>query len=139
MNHLTKIVAIVSIALGVFGVEQRFEETPSLYQEVSSGEDVRLRCRVKDKRGQCIWQKDRKPVGIHPDKYEWAGNREGDCSLLVRRASLDFDDGLWECQVTPGDFARQDALTSLPSRLLVRGIPYIYCEPHSDSNSNFQF
>lgn len=103
------------------GVEQRFEETPALYQEVSSGEDVRLRCRVKDKRGQCIWQKDRKPVGIHPDKYEWAGNREGDCSLLVRKASLDFDDGLWECQVTPGDFARQDALTSLPARLLVRG------------------
>ncbi|XP_012260792.1 hemicentin-2-like [Athalia rosae] len=110
-------------AFGVFGAEQRFEETPALYQEVSSGDDVRLRCRVKDKRGQCIWQKDRKPVGIHPDKYEWAGNREGDCSLLIRRASLDFDDGLWECQVTPGDFARQDALTSLPSRLLVRVSP----------------
>ncbi|KAJ8679689.1 hypothetical protein QAD02_015476 [Eretmocerus hayati] len=104
--------------------EQRFAETPSAYQEVSQGEDVRLRCRVHDKRGQCIWQKDRRPVGIHPDKYEWAGGGlNGDCSLIVKRASLEFDDGLWECQVTPGDFTRQDALTSAPARLLVRVKP----------------
>ncbi|XP_031845808.2 irregular chiasm C-roughest protein [Nomia melanderi] len=103
--------------------EQRFAETPALYQEVSSGDDVQLRCRVQDKRGQCIWQKDRKPVGLHPDKYEWAGGRGSDCTLLIRRASLDFDDGSWECQVTSGDFTRQDALTSLPSRLLVRVKP----------------
>lgn len=101
--------------------EQRFIETPPLYQEVSSGDDVQLRCRVQDKRGECIWQKDRKPVGMHPDKYEWVRGRGSDCTLLIRRASLDFDDGLWECQVTPGDFTRQDALTSLHSRLLVRG------------------
>ena len=106
--------------LGTNG-EQRFVETPAVYQEVSSGDDVQLRCTVQDKRGQCIWQKDRKPVGMHPDKYEWVGGRDSDCSLLIRRASLDFDDGFWECQVTPGDFARQDALTSLPARLLVRG------------------
>ena len=106
--------------LGVNG-EQRFVETPESYQEVSSGDDVQLRCKVQDKRGQCIWQKDRKPVGMHPDKYEWIGGRDSDCSLLIRRASLDFDDGTWECQVTPGDFTRQDALTSYPARLLVRG------------------
>ncbi|XP_017893195.1 hemicentin-1-like [Ceratina calcarata] len=103
--------------------EQRFAETPALYQEVSSGDDVQLRCRVQDKRGQCIWQKDRKPVGMHPDKYEWVSGRGSDCTLLIRRASLDFDDGYWECQVTSGDFTRQDALTSLPSRLLVRVKP----------------
>ncbi|KZC07979.1 PREDICTED: hemicentin-2-like [Dufourea novaeangliae] len=103
--------------------EQRFTETPALYQEVSSGDDVQVRCRVQDKRGQCIWQKDRKPVGMHPDKYEWASGRGSDCTLLIRRASLDFDDGYWECQVTSGDFTRQDALTSLPSRLLVRVKP----------------
>ncbi|KAG7206458.1 hypothetical protein KM043_003809 [Ampulex compressa] len=103
--------------------EQRFAETPAIYQEVSSGDDVQLRCRVQDKRGQCIWQKDRKPLGMHPDKYEWASGRGSDCTLLIRRASLDFDDGFWECQVTSGDFTRQDALTSLPSRLLVRVKP----------------
>lgn len=101
--------------------EQRFVETPSIYQEASSGDDVQLHCKVQDKRGQCIWQKDRKPVGMYPDKYEWANSRNNDCTLLIRRVSLDFDDGFWECQVTSGDFTRQDALTSLPSRLLVRG------------------
>lgn len=101
--------------------EQRFVETPTRYQEVLTGEDVQLRCKVQDKRGQCIWQKDRKPVGMHPDKYEWVGGRDSDCSLLIRRASLDFDDGFWECQVTSGDYTRQDSLTSLPARLLVKG------------------
>ncbi|XP_078037103.1 synaptogenesis protein syg-1 [Augochlora pura] len=111
------------LTIGLTRGEQRFAETPALYQEVSSGDDVQLRCRVQDKRGQCIWQKDRKPVGMHPDKYEWASGRGSDCTLLIRRASLDFDDGYWECQVTSGDFTRQDALTSLPSRLLVRVKP----------------
>lgn len=111
------IVADLYFCLG----QQRFSETPPIYHEVSTGEDVKLRCKVLDKRGQCIWQKDRKPVGMHPEKYEWAGDRDTDCTLLIRRASLDFDDGFWECQVTSGDFTRQDALTSLPSRLLVRG------------------
>lgn len=111
---------IITLSRRCFG-EQRFSQTPLSYQEVSSGEDVKLQCKVLDKRGQCIWQKDRKPIGMHPDKYEWAGSRDNDCTLLIRRASLDFDDGFWECQVTPGDFTRQDALTSLASRVLVRG------------------
>jgi hypothetical protein len=118
--HLSIFLLVVAHVSCIVG-EQRFIETPPLYQEVSSGDDVQLRCRVQDKRGECIWQKDRKPVGMHPDKYEWVRGRGSDCSLLIRRASLDFDDGFWECQVTPGDFTRQDALTSLNSRLLVRG------------------
>lgn len=105
--------------------EQRFLEVPLAYQEVGTGEDIQLACKVHDKKGTCIWQKDRKPVGLHQEKYEWARGsnslHDSDCSLLIRRASLEFDDGFWECQVTPGDFTRQDALTSLPARLLVRG------------------
>ncbi|KAL6254590.1 hypothetical protein P5V15_014642 [Pogonomyrmex californicus] len=103
--------------------EQRFIEKPPLYQEVSTNDDVQLRCIVQDKAGQCIWQKDRRPVGMHPDKYEWANNRGGDCTLLIRRANLYFDDGFWECQVTSSDFTRQDALSSEQSRLLVRVKP----------------
>ncbi|XP_066590101.1 irregular chiasm C-roughest protein-like [Prorops nasuta] len=118
------VLCIILLVVGGGRGEQRFSETPPEHQEVSSGDDLQLRCRVQDKRGHCIWQKDRKPVGMHPDKYEWAAShRENDCTLLIRRASLDFDDGFWECQVTPGDFTRQDALTSLPSRLLVRVKP----------------
>lgn len=66
------------------------------------------------------------PVGIYPKKYEWAAHLHsshlnGDCSLWVRSATLEFDDGVWECQVTASDFTAQDALTSKPVRLVVRG------------------
>lgn len=62
------------------------------------------------------------PVGMYLHKYEWSGSHEaGDCSLLIRVAQLEFDDGFWECQVTASDFTTQDALTSQPVRLVVRG------------------
>lgn len=62
------------------------------------------------------------PVGMYKDKYEWAGSQElGDCSIWIRSAQLQFDDGIWECQVTASDFHTQDALTSHPVRLVVRG------------------
>jgi hypothetical protein len=55
-------------------------------------------------------------------KYEWAGNPDvGDCSIRVLNAALEYDDGEWECQVTASDFAAQDALTSRPVKLVVRG------------------
>lgn len=71
-------------------------------------------------------------MGIYPKKYEWAGTTYsglsplpahigGDCSLWVRAATIDFDDGAWECQVTASDFTTQDALTSQPVQLVVRG------------------
>ncbi|XP_063709478.1 hemicentin-2 isoform X2 [Culicoides brevitarsis] len=109
---------------------QRFSEQPR-YTEVNPGEDALLTCKVIEKRGVCSWQKDNKPVGIYPKKYEWASSSMGmhaphpggDCSLWVRSATLDFDDGIWECQVTASDFTTQDALTSQPVRLVVRVAP----------------
>lgn len=118
--------------------EQKFLEKPQPYQEVSSGDDVRLRCVVQDKGGECIWQKDQRPVGMHPDKYEWTSGRGGgDCTLLIKRANLLFDDGFWECQVTSSDFTRQDALSSDQSRLLVRGKNPIYFRPLSARRYTF--
>lgn len=62
-------------------------------------------------------------MGMYPHKYEWASaNQEnGDCSIWIKAAQLEFDDGNWECQVTASDFHTQDALTSHPVRLVVRG------------------
>ena len=38
-------------------------------------------------------------------KYEWAGDRgSGDCSLLVRDADTEWDDGSWQCSVSPSKF-----------------------------------
>jgi hypothetical protein len=97
---------------------------------VNPNEDAQLNCRIIDRRGSCSWQKDNKPVGMYPKKYEWASgsassiglqSNTGDCSIVIRAATLDFDDGLWECQVTASDFTTQDALTSQPVRLVVRG------------------
>ncbi|XP_021939888.1 hemicentin-1 isoform X3 [Zootermopsis nevadensis] len=83
-----------------------------------------MTCKVFNKRGTCSWQKDNKPVGIYHKKYEWAGVQDsGDCSLWVRAATLEFDNGEWECQVTASDFTTQDALTSSPVRLVVRVAP----------------
>lgn len=111
--------------------KQQFIEKPPLYQEVASGDDVQLQCKIRDKRGNCIWQKDRRPVGMQADKYEWASGGS-DCTLLIRRATLHFDDGFWECQVTSSDFVVQDALSSEQSRLLVRGeiLTWSVCETH---------
>ncbi|XP_069682757.1 irregular chiasm C-roughest protein isoform X1 [Periplaneta americana] len=102
---------------------QRFDKQPE-YTEVNPGDDALLTCKVFNKRGSCSWQKNNKPVGIYPKKYEWAGSQDtGDCSLWVRAATLEFDDGEWECQVTASDFTTQDALTSSPVRLVVRVAP----------------
>lgn len=92
LMHLGLVVALAMVA----GAKQRFIETPGTYQEVSSDEDVQLRCVVADKKGQCIWQKDRKAIGLHVGKYEWNNGDDGDCTLRIRKASLSFDDGNWE-------------------------------------------
>ncbi|XP_071440087.1 kin of IRRE-like protein 2, partial [Hetaerina americana] len=111
---------------------QRFEQQPE-YTEVDPGDDAKLACRVSNKRGHCSWQKDNKPVGIYIRKYEWVSPESaigtdgamggGDCSIWVRNAAMEFDDGEWECQVTASDFASQDALTSNPVHLVVRVAP----------------
>lgn len=108
---------------GILAV-QRFEQQPS-YTEVNPGQDALLVCKVFNKRGSCSWQKDNKPMGMYPHKYEWASpnQQNGDCSIWVRAAQLEFDDGSWECQVTASDFHTQDALTSHPVRLVVRVPP----------------
>lgn len=59
---------------------------------------------------------------MYMHKYEWSGSQDtGDCSVWIRSAQIDFDDGSWECQVTASDFHTQDALSSFPVRLVVRG------------------
>ncbi|XP_026327512.1 irregular chiasm C-roughest protein isoform X2 [Hyposmocoma kahamanoa] len=104
---------------------QRFIEMPT-YTEVNPGEDALLKCRISDKKGVCSWQKDNKPVGIYRGKYEWANEDSpmgGDCSLWVRAATLQLDDGQWQCQVTASNYDVQDALSSPPAALAVRVPP----------------
>ncbi|XP_032791555.2 hemicentin-1 isoform X4 [Daphnia magna] len=102
---------------------QQFDREPQ-YAEANPGEIVIMPCRVFNKKGQCVWQKDGKPVGIYPGKYEWVSSPDlGDCSLRISAARADLDAGEWECQVTASSFDAQDALTSDPARLVVRVPP----------------
>ena len=72
-----------------------------------------------------------------PGKYEWAGRQGGgDCSFKINEVNIQYDDGLWECQVTSSTFEAQDQLASKPARLVVRGIYYFFfIFNHSNYNS----
>lgn len=100
---------------------QGWVEQPE-YQEVNPQGSFVLPCVISEKRGQCRWEKDGAPVGLHDSKYEWAGNPDtGDCSLRVLAAELQYDDGVWQCQVTPSSFQNKDALTSEGAQIVIRG------------------
>ena len=105
---------------GVNGYQTWLEQPR--YTEVNPGGQVTLKCQVGSKKGDCRWEKDGQPVGIYPGKYVWSGEpAKGDCSLRVFNASLEFDDGVWQCQVTPSSFNSKDALISEGAQLVVRG------------------
>ena len=82
-----------------------------------------LVCLIRNKVGECRWEKDGAPVGMFKGKYEWAGNvLSGDCSLLVIDATKEYDNGSWLCQVTASEFSQKDALISHSIMVQVRGI-----------------
>ena len=125
ISSLLCICLMSTLPLNVRAV-QTWSEQP-VYQEVNPGGQVIMPCIVINKRGECRWERDGQPVGIHPGKYEWAGPNKGpsadpgDCSLKVLDANLDFDDGVWQCQITPSSFKTRDALISQGAQLVVRG------------------
>lgn len=64
------------------------------------------------------------PVGIYRGKYEWANENSpvgGDCSLWVRAATLQLDDGQWQCQVTASNYDVQVRYQSLIINLCALG------------------
>ena len=105
---------------GVLAI-QKWTEQPR-YQEVNPHGSVVMSCIIANKKGECRWERDGDPVGMYPTKYEWSGNPEdGDCSIKILDASLEFDDGVWQCQVTPTNFLQKDSLISEGAQLVVRG------------------
>ena len=112
---------LVIAGLHLARAEQQFIEAPT-YREVNPGGQVILPCIVKNKKGECRWEKDGTPVGMYENKYEWQGDREeGDCSLVVKEANIEYDNGVWQCQVTASDFTQRDTLISEGAELIVRG------------------
>ncbi len=123
MHDVVPLLVIISGWMGCHQVEARQEwvEQPA-GGEVNPGEEAVLACRLQGKKGDCRWERNGLPVGLYAGKYEWAGSpAQGDCSLRVREASLQYDSGDWVCQVTASSFMEKDTLISSPARLLVRG------------------
>ena len=116
--------------------QQEFITSPSSVL-VPPGNNATLACLVRNMVGECRWQKNGKPVGLHPGKYSMPGvGEKGDCSISIARVDLRIDDGEWECQVgsscrlttltmlcqvTSSNVSSQDALVSRPARLTVQG------------------
>ena len=50
---------------GAYGL-QKFDKQPQ-YSEVNPGEDIKLDCKVHNKRGTCSWQKDNKVSTRRPN------------------------------------------------------------------------
>ena len=131
MNKLV-ILSLVCFSTKVFGM-QRFLETP-VYTEVNPGGSIRLPCQVESMKGECRWEKDGVPVGLYPGKYEMRGQagdqlqqgavNSGDCGLDILGASIEYDNGVWQCQVTASDFKQRDTLISEGAQLVVRGKYY---------------
>ena len=108
-----------TLATSSYGL-QKFSTVPT-YKEVNPGGSVSLACVVSSMKGECRWEKDGVPVGLYPGKYEMAGQEEGDCSLRILAASMEYDNGVWQCQVTASDFTQKDTLISDGAQLVVRG------------------
>ena len=71
MDLSRNILIVLSLTSSVASI-QKFLSVPT-YSEVNPGEEMVLLCEVENKGGECRWEKDGTPVGIFPDKYEWAG------------------------------------------------------------------
>jgi hypothetical protein len=121
MQRFLRLLLLCTFILKSASAIQKFLEPPT-YREVNPGGDAVLPCVVADIKGECRWEKDGEPVGLYEGKYEWVGRpEEGECSLRVRAASMEYDNGVWQCQVTASDFKQRDTLVSDGAELVVRG------------------
>ena len=115
--------------------EQSWISEPS-YKEVNPGGSVVLTCVIESLAGECRWSRQGSPIGIHKNKYEWAGYpKDGDCSLLVMDADEEFDSGGWQCSVTASSFRNKDALVSVVGLLVVRSAPTSVSIEHDSPNN----
>ncbi|XP_040581956.1 irregular chiasm C-roughest protein isoform X1 [Lepeophtheirus salmonis] len=117
------IALVILFVLHTAHSQQQWIEQPS-YSEVNPGGSIIMKCIIANKIGECRWEKNGTPVGIYKSKYEWYKTPEtGDCSLKIYDASLEFDDAVWQCQITASSFNSKDSLISDGAQLVVRESP----------------
>ncbi|CAB4060317.1 unnamed protein product [Lepeophtheirus salmonis] len=92
------IALVILFVLHTAHSQQQWIEQPS-YSEVNPGGSIIMKC-------------------IIANKIE-----TGDCSLKIYDASLEFDDAVWQCQITASSFNSKDSLISDGAQLVVRESP----------------
>ena len=121
----------------VFSLQEFIEEPSSV--EVNTKDAIILPCLIRNKAGECRWEKDGTPVGMFKDKYEWAGNvLSGDCGLVIHDASEEYDAGVWQCQVNATDFTQKDTLICKEIKIDIQG-KIINAEYIVTINDQFQY
>lgn len=102
---------------------QYFEVQPETQYMAPNGADVRMRCIVRNRSGECFWMRNGRAVAPIPRKYAYARSPDdGDCSITLRNVSVSQDDGLWQCQVSTVDL-EQESLLSRDTRVIILVAP----------------
>lgn len=118
MQIMTKL--IFPLIFSGFFCAQQFEVKPSAV-EVNPGDSALLTCKVHNRQGECAWLKDGKVMGRIDTKYEFLREpADGDCSIRIRNAKIEEDDGMWQCQVTQISLT-EPTLTAPDVKFTVRG------------------
>lgn len=103
---------------------QSFEAQPEQQYIVESGREVRLRCLIRQRQGECLWLRNGRATSFIAKKYHYSKSPDdGDCSLMIRNATVQNDDGLWQCQVTSTELDHDNSLQSRESQLVVLVAP----------------
>ena len=128
---------VTSISTSFGGpISQHFQKEP---EKVSAtlGEQIRLRCDVKQIKGNCQWTKDGFGLGTDPDltgfsRYSLNMLIENQCDLILDPVQSE-DEGVYQCQI--GAVQGVATITAKPVTLTVNhepGLPHILQTKHGD-------
>lgn len=100
--------------------QQYFDGQPEQFTLIASGQDVRLRCLIRNRLGECAWVRNNQVIGNIKSKYSYARHPDdGDCSLRIQNASVTQDDGLWQCQVLATELDQLNLQSRLATLLVL--------------------
>lgn len=120
----TALIVMTSLAFGAAPNQQYFEAQPDAQHFVASGSDIRLRCLVRYRQGECVWMKDGRVIAAKGKRHSHSRSPDdGDCSLTLNNVTAEKDDGVWQCQVLATESEVDNGLVSRQSQLVVLVAP----------------
>ena len=129
VHALACLLAIAGALLAVGANGEPSKQTIAVHPEpkyfVPAGQQVKLPCHVANRQGDCAWLgTGGKIVSPSGKKYIFARSpADGDCSILIRNASVLADDGEWQCQALTPDPETDTLQQSRSTQLVVLVAP----------------